>query len=171
MALVGKAVSSRSSSLTWLFGSICWLLGICWSWNLRSHFMPTLTYQFTYAFYLFGTAYLCRPICLVLDGSYPSIYDVHNYCVYILGSLVQIHMHTYHLRTVWACQTVPCPKNIKNHPGFVRRYPLKALGGCGFSCPRCHQVWLTAIDSQHFSVTDKFDLIIGHFANLCGVAT
>ena len=23
------------------------------------------------------------------------------------------------------------------------------------------QVWLTAIDSQHFSVTDKFDLIIG----------
>jgi len=24
------------------------------------------------------------------------------------------------------------------------------------------EVWLTAIDSQHFSVTDKFDLIIGH---------
>jgi hypothetical protein len=31
-------------------------------------------------------------------------------------------------------------------------------------------VWLTAIDSQHFSVTDKFDMIIGPVAKSWGVA-
>ena len=29
------------------------------------------------------------------------------------------------------------------------------------------QVWLTAIDSQHFSVTDKFDMIVGSDPRSC----
>ena len=88
--------------------------------------MPTLIYQFTYAFYLFVTAYLCRPICLVLDGSYPFIYDVHNYCVYILGSLEQIHMQAHIIFVLFELvKQYLAPQTSKIIQALLQRYPWR----------------------------------------------
>lgn len=66
------------------------------------------------------------------------IISIHLWCVcvYIRVAGTDTHAHIYHLRTVWACQTVPCPKNIKNHPALSGGNPRR-LWDCLAQVTRC----------------------------------